>query len=132
MRTLALLAIRVYQRLISPYKGFCCAYGAHTGRASCSALGYRAVRRFGIWHGVQILDGRFLKCGVAHRRYQGAAPLSEQAGSCDLPCDPSCDLSDCFDIKECWDARKRKRARDEDVHVPPRRRRRPGTPPEGR
>ena len=35
----ALAAIRFYQRWISPYKGFRCAYGAHSGRCSCSTLG---------------------------------------------------------------------------------------------
>ena len=38
MRALALVAIGAYQRYVSPYKGFCCAYRAHTSRASCSAL----------------------------------------------------------------------------------------------
>ena len=32
--------IRFYQRRLSPHKGFCCAYRAHTGRRSCF---YRAV-----------------------------------------------------------------------------------------
>jgi len=47
-RDLALLAITLYQRHLSPYKGFRCAYALHTGRASCSRLGYRAIRRHGL------------------------------------------------------------------------------------
>ena len=44
-------AIGAYQRYLSPYKGFCCAYRAHTGRASCSALGARVIRRHGLLAG---------------------------------------------------------------------------------
>ena len=123
MRFFALLAIRFYQRFLSPYKGFCCAYGVHTGYASCSVLGYRAVRRFGVWHGVQVLDARLLKCGVAYQR-QRAALLSRQAGSCDLPC--SLDVGDCLDLGDCCDWRSKKNPprttrRPPDPHIPPRR-----------
>lgn len=138
MRLLALLAIRFYQQFISPYKGFCCAYGAYTGHASCSALGYRAVRRFGVWQGVQVLDGRMAKCGVAHRRAL-AAPIGRQAGSCDLPCDgSSCDidlpspgkacnaLGDCADCSDCcdWNRSRKKRREEDETHIPPRSNRR--------
>jgi len=127
MRRLALLAIRLYQQHLSPYKGFCCAYGAHTGHASCSTLGLRAVRRFGVWEGVAILDRRLAKYGVAHRRYRHA-PLARQAGSCDLPCDLP---GDCFDASDCCDwNKKRKQSRNEqDIHVPPRRDHRRRQPP---
>ena len=116
MRILALLAIRFYQRYVSPHKGFCCAYCAHTGRASCSALGYRAVRRFGVWHGVRVLDARLAKCGVAARRYAHGS-LQRQAGFCEPSCDVGdCDASDCFDCD--WREKSRKRKK---THVPPRR-----------
>ncbi len=141
MRRLALLLIRFYQRCISPYKGFCCAYGAYTGHASCSVLGYRAVSRYGLWQGAGILEKRMAKCGVAYRRYRVAA-LQLQAGFCDLPCDASCaspcdgdasgggkSWSDCFDVADCCDfsGDKKKRRNEQDLYVPPPRRR-PGQP----
>lgn len=58
MKILVLAAIRFYQRKLSPHKGFSCAYAACTGHARCSALGYRAVRRLGVWHGLSVLDRR--------------------------------------------------------------------------
>lgn len=137
----ALLAIRFYQRAISPYKGFCCAYCSYTGNASCSTLGLRAVRRYGVWRGVRILDGRLAKCGLAFRRYRAAA-IDKQAGMCDLPCDGPCDLpcdvklpsigkscggaADCVDLGSCCDWNtSRKQARDDaDPHIPPRREKR--------
>lgn len=99
MKFLLLSAIRFYQRHISPYKGFCCAYRAHTGRASCSMLGYRAVRYHGAFRGLAVLRLRLAKCGVAYRRFSGdalavkrpAATFGRQAGFCDVPCDVPCD-----------------------------------------
>ena len=61
-RSFALWAIVAYQRFVSPYKGFCCAYAFHTGHASCSTLGYRAIRRRGIPAGNAILT-RLLQQG---------------------------------------------------------------------
>lgn len=105
MKFLALLAIRFYQRFISPHKGYCCAYRAHTGYASCSALGFRAIRRFGVLRGISILRSRFHLCGVAHRRFSSPKlPLRQaqfhgQAGFCDAGCDAPCDGDslDCCD-----------------------------------
>jgi putative component of membrane protein insertase Oxa1/YidC/SpoIIIJ protein YidD len=130
MKFLALSAIKLYQRFISPLKGFCCAYRAHTGHASCSALGHRALQRFGVWGGLGVLRKRLVKCGVAHRRYSGQRTvLNRQAGFCDLSCDLPCD----FDLAGAVDAfsscgscdcgnwgRSRKNQRDEKwVHIPP-------------
>lgn len=98
MKILALLAIRFYQRMLSPYKGFCCAYAAYTGHASCSALGYRAIRRYGVVDGIAVLDARLAKCGVAYRRYSPQVPraLGRQGGFLDCSCDAGgCDAGSC-------------------------------------
>lgn len=139
MTTLALSAIGFYQRHLSPYKGFCCAYCAYTGSASCSAFGARAIRRYGVWDGMAVLQGRLRKCGVAFRRYRPPPPRPllvkpNQNGDCDIPCDGSCDwpspgdacdtASDCLDAKDCWDwwwdRRKRKQEEEELLYIPPR------------
>lgn len=120
MKALALWAIRFYQRVISPNKGFRCAYAAHTGHASCSALGYRTIRRFGVKDGIGVLNARLHKCGVAHRRYgpQRTAALLAQAGFCDCDCGPT----DCELPCDFGSEKKKKRRRDQDVVLPPRRR----------
>lgn len=76
---LALAAIAGYQRWISPYKGFRCAYRAHTGRCSCSQLGARAIRRFGTFDGIGVLRERLYRCGVAFRRFGKFAPPTQPA-----------------------------------------------------
>lgn len=138
MKTLALSAIGFYQRHLSPYKGFRCAYCAYTGNASCSAFGARAIRRYGVWDGLAVLNGRLRKCGVAFRRYRPPPPLPllvkpNQAGECDLPCDCSCEppspsslcdmACDCADAKDCydwWRDRRKRQELDEILYIPPR------------
>ena len=89
MKSLALGAIRFYQRFLSPRKGFCCAYAAIKGHGSCSVLDYRAIRRYGVWRGIAVLDKRLEKCGVVYRCQQhrvAQGMLSRQAGFLDCAC----------------------------------------------
>jgi uncharacterized protein len=139
VKILALSAIRFYQRFISPYKGFGCAYRIHTGRCSCSALGYRAVRMHGVLKGLGIIGQRTRLCGVVHRRHARAAPRyhAYQRGfcdvGCDVQCDVGCDLPDiqgisnacdflsCCDAGGCdWSPKNRKSKKEEKyVYIPP-------------
>ncbi|HEU4777252.1 MAG TPA: membrane protein insertion efficiency factor YidD [Telluria sp.] len=137
-KALALAAIRFYQKSISPRKGFCCAYAVHTGSASCSTLGYRAISRYGVWRGLAVLDARLEKCGRSHRQHRPAGPLARQAGfldcgGCDAPgCDlpGSCHVGDGLDVLSacncggCGDCdwrskRRKKKEREQYVVVSP-------------
>ncbi len=112
MRHCVLAAIRSYQRWISPYKGYRCAYRVHTGRAGCSALGYRAVRRYGVLRGLACLRARLHRCGEVYRRCSGVAvraPLA-QRGDCDPGCDAGwLDAAGLCDCAGCGDRGRRKR-----------------------
>ncbi|WP_410499422.1 membrane protein insertion efficiency factor YidD [Chitinibacter sp. S2-10] len=106
-RATALLLIRIYQRYISPYKGFHCAYRCHTGRASCSALGYRVIRRFGAVGGIALLRMRLKRCSDIHAISMPPRPWRYQRGDCDPGCDPDC--LDFFDCCSCdWPSRSKK------------------------
>ena len=137
MKSFTLYLIRLYQLYVSPHKGFCCAYRQHTGHASCSSLGFRAIRRFGVRDGFVVLRKRLYLCGVSHRRY--VKPLSRphraQRGDCDLPCDVPCDVGcdlpdrkschflkvlDCADGCGCdWPSRKKGKSNEKDIYLPP-------------
>ena len=106
-----------------------CAYRVHTGHCSCSQLGYRAIRRFGVGKGWLVLCQRTALCGVAHRRHAPAPPrpLARERGDCafDLPYDldftPSAgkldvwDACNCCDAGSCdWPSRKNKRQAERD------------------
>jgi uncharacterized protein len=135
----ALLAIRTYQRFISPYKGFCCAYKAHTGRYSCSQLGYRAIRLHGVFSGLGVLDRRLYLCGVVSRRIKPIFKRKHrsQRGDCDPGCSGGCDLPNdmsCgspLDALQCLDcssgSRKSKKNGEDEakVYIPPYSRRNP-------
>ena len=142
VRHLLIAAIRAYQRHLSPHKGFSCAYRAHTGRASCSALGIRVIRRHGVVRGLVLLRRRLTRCGIAHRRYSAPRHPAHrlQHGFCDAGCDFPCDLPDipchlphidvCGMAGDCagcdWPTGSRKqRARERYVHIPPSRKTRP-------
>ncbi|MFD0930666.1 membrane protein insertion efficiency factor YidD [Methylophilus glucosoxydans] len=140
MKSLLLKVIRFYQRFISPYKGFCCSYRYHTGHASCSVLGLRAVQRYGVIDGFIILRKRLYLCGVSSRRYSPPKlrPHRSQRGDCDIGCDSPCDMGckmpnlkscpifeafNCADACSCdWPARDKKdKNNDEEVYLPPKR-----------
>jgi putative membrane protein insertion efficiency factor len=56
-RSLALLPIRVYQRLLSPLVGTRCKY-----YPSCSEYAAQAIREFGILRGLILAGWRLLRC----------------------------------------------------------------------
>ncbi|MES2257721.1 MAG: membrane protein insertion efficiency factor YidD [Pseudomonadota bacterium] len=94
LRRLALWSIRLYQKHLSPHKGFVCAFRVHTGRDSCSAYGYRVIARHGLLSGLILLRRRLRRCSERHARHAPArqpSALRRQAGFCDVPCDIPCD-----------------------------------------
>jgi putative component of membrane protein insertase Oxa1/YidC/SpoIIIJ protein YidD len=111
MRALLLHLIAIYKRLVSPRKGFSCAYRVGTGRASCSSFAYLAIKRYGAWIGLGLLRRRFKKCSLANekamRRPQrdSRTSMRYQSGHCDLPladCSLShdCSMSDALDLSD--------------------------------
>jgi uncharacterized protein len=100
MKIIVLAAIRMYQRFLSPIKGFSCAYRLYAGGESCSAYGYRVIGRYGIRTGVSLLRRRLGACSHVQRQHaifqrsHNAGMVMKanfQAGFCDVSCD-GCDL----------------------------------------
>jgi hypothetical protein len=71
LRSLAVLPIRAYQRLISPLMGAHCKY-----YPSCSEYAVQAVRRFGILRGLVLAGWRLLRCNPLSRG--GFDPIEAQ------------------------------------------------------
>jgi putative component of membrane protein insertase Oxa1/YidC/SpoIIIJ protein YidD len=99
----ALRAIRLYQRHLSPRKGFSCAHRGATGGASCSTYGYRAIARYGLRTGMRLLRRRLDACGRKQRF--GGGPLSYQQGDCDPGADCLGDLLSCS--CDVWRSKKK-------------------------
>ena len=70
-RTVVLLPIRGYQKLISPMLGAHCKY-----YPSCSEYAVQAIRRFGILRGLVLAGWRLLRCNPWSRG--GYDPVEEQ------------------------------------------------------
>jgi len=108
---LALSAIGLYRRYLSPHKGYHCAWRVHTGGCSCSAYGERVIGRHGLPVGLALLRRRFARCAEVHRQHRqardahaGAMRLAHaQRGVCDfdLPC--HVDAGDCCNVVTCCD-----------------------------
>jgi putative component of membrane protein insertase Oxa1/YidC/SpoIIIJ protein YidD len=75
-------SINVYQKYISPNKGWKCAYGiAHPNEISCSEFGKVAIENHGIIDGLEQLKGRFKECERAYLAL-GSQANTATAGCC--------------------------------------------------
>ncbi len=113
MRALLLWLIGLYQRHLSPRKGYGCAYRLHCGGSGCSGLGFRAIRWKGAWGGLWLLRERLARCAAVHAQaHPQRRPPAAQRGDCDCGgCEPSgaggsdlCDLGDACDCCDCCDS----------------------------
>lgn len=109
MKYFAVEMINLYQKYISPYKGFSCAYRVGTGGLSCSAYGKLVISKYGVKKGYALLKRRFKDCTfcsqeISKRQHKKTISKLNHAqagfgdcGGCDLPSGdcPSCDLPDC-------------------------------------
>lgn len=77
---LTLSGIRLYQRHLSPRKGFRCAHAALHGGESCSAAVARIVREEGLSRGRARIAARFGACRAAHNVIHGGSPLALGSG----------------------------------------------------
>lgn len=69
-RMIALGMIAIYQKWISPRKGYRCAYAAWSGEASCSDFCKKAIQEHGIAKGFRLLRLRFYQCRLAAAELQ--------------------------------------------------------------
>ena len=102
--SLACWVIGLYQRYLSPYKGFRCAYRVrHKRRASCSMFARRAIEQLGVLPGVMLLRRRFDKCGRAARALDYETPRAKEKGrwkdrcwsAADVGCDARSPIDAC-------------------------------------
>jgi putative component of membrane protein insertase Oxa1/YidC/SpoIIIJ protein YidD len=80
------MGVGLYQRYLSPHKGYRCAYHAATGRHSCSRYAQLVIGRRGIWQGVLLLRRRFRRCAAAAAQFadrQETPPNGKMFGRCD-------------------------------------------------
>lgn len=66
MRHFFIFLITVYQKYISPYKGFRCAYGCYHKTLSCSAIIKNIITEQGLLAGWPLIKQQFKQCQTAY------------------------------------------------------------------
>ncbi len=84
---IALSAIRVYRKYVSPWKGFSCAYAQAHHQGSCSQRVYAIILHHGVIRGLGRIRQQFRDCGQAADLLNG----SQRA-------DLDCSLGGCLDV----------------------------------
>ncbi len=114
---LMLWLLAFYQKFVSPYKGFQCAYGVWIGQSTCSAEAKKILKQDGLIAGWPKIQAQLQECRAAYLAIQGVASGSQQdqalldrinrrrkkkkkrqdgAEDCvGNTCDLSCDVCDC-------------------------------------
>src|SRR5215212_9685400 len=64
---LVALTITLYQRYLSPHKGYSCAYRTYHGGRSCSQFAKQIVLRRGVLRLFPLLRRRFARCANARK-----------------------------------------------------------------
>ncbi|TVR46941.1 MAG: membrane protein insertion efficiency factor YidD [Planctomycetota bacterium] len=64
--------ITLYQRHLSPYKGYRCGYAALTGSCSCSQFAQAALRRYGWAWGLRLIRDRLRRCSELVLEHRGS------------------------------------------------------------
>ncbi len=66
MNKLLLFLIRLYQKYLSPKKGYCCAYGSLHNSGSCSERVYNIIKNNGVINGWADIKHQFKMCSEAY------------------------------------------------------------------
>lgn len=74
LRTCVIFLIGLYQRFLSPHKGFRCAHAAWHGGPSCSWAVKDIVREHGVFAGLPRIRLRFMECRAAYASLSSADP----------------------------------------------------------
>lgn len=125
MKFVFLFLIKFYQKFISPYKGFHCAYAKKHNDCTCSNYGYQVINNHGVVKGFKLLNIRFKECSKAaqslksinHHHFNKQAGFVDCGGcdGCDLPsCDVSdaCNVFDACDIFDIFESKKKKKKKN--------------------
>ncbi|MBV2090505.1 MAG: membrane protein insertion efficiency factor YidD [Candidatus Thiodiazotropha sp. (ex Ctena orbiculata)] len=86
---LTIKAIRLYQRHLSPRKGFYCAHHALNNNGSCSSWAIAMVETKGVVTMLSQLGSRFSECSDARKKINEKKSKEEIT-----PCSKSCDAGE--------------------------------------
>ena len=102
---LSISAINLYQRYLSPHKGYCCAHRVYTGEDSCSQYAKVAIAEYGLFSAFPLIREQFDRCSLAakemkkQRKKKGKDNTSDDCAG-DIACQSiNCVPQSCFSKK---------------------------------
>jgi len=100
---LSIIIINLYQKYISPHKGYCCAYRVDTGEDSCSQYAKVTIEEHGLFSAFPHIREQFDRCRFSAERLKAKhKKKSKDDGKIYDECIPGCDaFSTCHDIGNC-------------------------------
>ena len=96
LNKLSISAINLYQRYISPHKGYCCAHRAYTGEDSCSQYAKVAIAEHGLFSAFPLVREQFDRCSFAAEEIKKKQKKKEKDNTIDnCAVDIACQSIDC-------------------------------------
>lgn len=89
MRFIYRFAIGLYQKHLSPRKGYRCAYSLEHGGTGCSGAVLKILEENGLWHGWSLIKQRFEDCGDAAEKRKKRKKDKNNGGGSTNDCFPS-------------------------------------------
>jgi putative component of membrane protein insertase Oxa1/YidC/SpoIIIJ protein YidD len=96
---ISIITINLYQKYISPHKGFCCAHRAYTGEDSCSQYAKSVIAEYGLISAVPMIREQFDRCAYAAQKMEKEKKEKKKSDSevlGDCACDLGCSSYDCL------------------------------------
>ena len=75
-------SIEVYQKFISPHKGYKCAYGVLHETGGCSEIVQQIILTQGVYFGMDAIKNQFVNCSIANDRLTKDIRSSEPDFGC--------------------------------------------------
>jgi len=82
LTNLSISAINLYQRYLSPHKGYCCAHRVYTGEDSCSQYAKVAIAEHGLFSAFPLIREQFDRCSFASEKIKEQKENYKKSDAC--------------------------------------------------
>jgi putative component of membrane protein insertase Oxa1/YidC/SpoIIIJ protein YidD len=96
-----LYSIDLYQKYLSPHKGYCCAYKVYHDDVSCSEFTKNSIKDVGFIQSILIIKQRFKECKISSERIKEEKECCQSEGfkrfdNCVGNSCKTCEVASCF------------------------------------
>jgi len=105
LNKIALFIIKLYQKYLSPRKGYCCAYGSLYNNGSCSQRVSNIISENGLISGWSQIKNQFVMCSEAYEVIQEKNRKKAKKKKDEIDwCSPvdACEVIRCIPVPRRW------------------------------